>query len=72
MNASAKQITAAFTEWDRQYRENPEGFQNEVRRLTKQTPKDYGELAAPYFLELLKMIKTKARKRKAKNERTRI
>jgi len=47
------QVAAAFTEWDRRYRENPERFWSEVRHLLRETPQTYGDSAAPYFLALL-------------------
>jgi len=59
-NATPEQIAAAFTEWDRRYREHPEEFENEAVRLLKGTPETYGEAAAPYFLSILDEIKGKA------------
>lgn len=44
---------AAFTEWERRYRENPREFANEVERLLGYTPATYGEAAAAYFEHLL-------------------
>jgi hypothetical protein len=46
-------LAAAFTEWDRRYREEPERFMSEATRLLKQTPETYGEAAAPYLLMIL-------------------
>lgn len=57
MNASIDQIAATFTEWERMYREEPEKFMSEAAKLLKHTPKDYGEVCAPYFLQLLERIK---------------
>jgi hypothetical protein len=53
MVATKEQIAAAFTEWDRRYREEPERFMNEARRLLTTTPKDYGDACAPYFIAIL-------------------
>ena len=47
-------VAAAFTEWDRRYREDPEKFWSEATRLLKNTPESYGEACAPYFLKLLR------------------
>jgi hypothetical protein len=44
---------AAFTEWDRRYREEPERFEAESVRLLKGTPETYGDAAAPYFARIL-------------------
>lgn len=46
-------LAAAFTEWDRRYREEPERFEAEAVRLLKGTPETYGEAAAPYLLAIL-------------------
>ncbi len=51
--ADESAIAAAFTEWDRRYREEPERFQSEAVRLLKGTPESYGEAAAPYLVALL-------------------
>ena len=44
---------AAFTEWDRRYREEPERFESEAARLLKGTPQTYGEACGPYFLKII-------------------
>jgi len=41
------ELAAAFTEWDRRYKENPEKF-------TNSTAKTYGEECAIYLLSILK------------------
>ena len=46
-------IQAAFTEWDRRYREDPEAFMNEAARLLNSDAETYGEEATPYFLSVL-------------------
>ena len=46
-------LAAAFTEWDRRYREEPERFQNEAALLLRGTPETYGEACAPYLLAIL-------------------
>lgn len=48
-----QRLAAAFTEWDRRYREEPERFESEARRLVHGTPETYGASAAPYLLALL-------------------
>lgn len=47
------ELAAAFTEWDRRYREEPERFEAEAVRLLKGTPESYGERCAPYLIGLL-------------------
>lgn len=56
-NATEKQITAAFTEWDRRYREEPERFMSEAQHLLKETPESYGAACTPYFLKILEEVK---------------
>ncbi len=46
-------LAAAFTEWDRRFREEPERFESEAVRLLKGNPESYGEACAPYLLEIL-------------------
>ena len=49
------QLAAAFTEWDRRYREEPERFMSEAQHLLKETPETYGEAAAPYLMAILQV-----------------
>jgi len=53
ITATAGEIQATFTEWDRRYREDPEKFENEAKRLLTGSPETYGEACLPYFLEIL-------------------
>lgn len=46
-------LSAAFAEWDRRYREEPETFMTEVEHLLGNTPESYGEACATYLLILL-------------------
>lgn len=57
-NATPQQINAAFTEWDRRYREEPERFTSEATHLLKETPETYGAAAGPYFLKILEEIQS--------------
>lgn len=50
-------LVAAFTEWERQYRENPDQFWSDVRRFTKETPATYGDAAADCLLTMLNKVK---------------
>jgi len=50
------QIVAAFTEWDRRYREEPERFESEAVHILKGTPQTYGEAAGPYFVAIVEEI----------------
>ena len=47
MVATKTEIARAFTEWERRYREDPEGFQSEAVKLLRETPKSYGEACTP-------------------------
>jgi hypothetical protein len=40
-----------FTEWMRQYQENPDEFMSNQETMA-QDPKDYGEATMPYFMKL--------------------
>jgi len=48
-----RELAAAFTEWDRRFREEPERFQAESVRLLRGTPESYGEACAPYLIAIL-------------------
>ena len=48
-----EELAAAFTEWDRRYREEPERFEAEAERMLRGTPETYGEACAPYLIALL-------------------
>lgn len=56
MKARLSEIQAAFTEWDRRYREEPERFESEATYLLKGTAETYGEAAAPYFVKILEQV----------------
>ncbi len=47
------ELAAAFTEWERRYREEPDKFMSEASKLLNETPQSYGEACAPYFVEIL-------------------
>ena len=49
-----KQFAAAFTEWERRYREEPDRFMSEAAKLLKETPETYGDACAPYLAKILK------------------
>lgn len=54
ITANCRQIAAAFTAWERCWREDPKGFEANCERLLRgDTPADYGEACMPYFVELL-------------------
>ncbi len=59
MTATIEQMSEAFTEWDRRYREDPEAFENEAKRLLQGSPKTYGDACGPYFNKILKEIQSK-------------
>lgn len=45
-------MAAAFTEWERRYREEPERFQSETERLS-QDVQSQGQLCAAYMAQIL-------------------
>jgi len=51
--ATEEELAAAFTEWDRRFREEPDRFMSEAKRLIKGTPETYGEMCAPYLTSIL-------------------
>lgn len=46
------QLSAAFTEWERRFREEPARFQSESEKAAG-TAQSYGDAAAPYLFEIL-------------------
>ncbi len=50
--ATEVQVAAVFTEWDRQYREDPHGFMSDVEHLST-SEDEYGGLLSTYFLHYL-------------------
>ena len=57
LRGTMSEVQAAFTEWDRRYREEPERFQSEAQHLLKETPDSYGAACAPYFAKILAEVK---------------
>lgn len=51
-----QQASAAFTEWEREYREEPEKFMSRAERLTTETA-SYGEKCSATFLDYLERTK---------------
>lgn len=47
-----RHLSAALTEWERRYREEPERFMNESQRLAI-SPDTYGDSCAPYLISIL-------------------
>ncbi len=54
MQLTRNELVAAFTEWERRYRKEPEKFMSDVYRFTKTTPNDYGNGATDTLLGYLK------------------
>jgi hypothetical protein len=48
------EMATAFAEWDRKFRENPNGFVPNAEILLKWSPEKYGEESADYFVRLLR------------------
>ena len=53
---SQDELAAAFTEWDRRYREEPERFMSEAVHLLRETAETYGQKCAPYLIFVLDEI----------------
>jgi hypothetical protein len=53
ITATERELAAAFTEWDRRYREEPERFQSEAVHLLRETAETYGDACAPYLVKIL-------------------
>lgn len=53
IHASIDELAAAFTEWERRFREEPARFQSEAEKLLRDTPDTYGAKCAPYLVALL-------------------
>lgn len=70
ISATPKEIAATFTEWDRRFREDPEGFQSEATRLLKETPESYGAAVTPYFAKLLGEIRKKSGRKVRRQKRS--
>jgi hypothetical protein len=55
ISATKEEIAAAFTEWERRYQDDPESFAPE-----NGTPQDYGQVCAPFFIQILAEVKATA------------
>jgi hypothetical protein len=60
ITATEEELAAAFTEWDRRYREEPDRFMSEAKRLLKGTPETYGDACAPYLVAILAELGSEA------------
>ncbi|MCA7083400.1 hypothetical protein K7G19_07280 [Cupriavidus sp. DB3] len=49
---TCEELAAAFTEWDRRYREEPDRFWSEAE-MAAASPETYGDAAAPYLIEII-------------------
>lgn len=52
ITVTQSQLAAAFTEWERRSREEPERFESESKRAAL-SPETYGDACAPYLIEIL-------------------
>lgn len=53
ITATPAELAAAFAEWERRYRQEPERFMSEATKLINTTPQSCGEFCAQYFIKLL-------------------
>jgi hypothetical protein len=51
-NLTERAFAAAFTEWERRYREEPAKFASDFERFTA-SAKTYGDSASAYFISVL-------------------
>lgn len=56
VTVSQNELAAAFTEWERRYREEPKRFWSEAEKLLKETPETYGQACAPYLVYILREL----------------
>ncbi len=57
VRATPEQIAAAFTEWERRWREDPDAFMADSEKLAD-SAESYGEACTPYFIQILKEIQS--------------
>ncbi len=55
------ELAAAFTEWERRYREEPSRCMSEAQKLLHTTPQEYGERCAPHLASIIREIQEKAK-----------
>lgn len=53
VTTSVQNICAAFQEWDRRFREDPDDFENFATHLLQGDSLTYGEEAGAYFMSVL-------------------
>jgi hypothetical protein len=53
VTATQEQLAAAFEEWDRRFREDPDDFANFATTLLTGDSATYGQRCAPYFTSIL-------------------
>lgn len=52
-----EQLAAAFAEWDRLWREDPDAFDNDIERILRgQTITEYGDVAATTLIEMINRV----------------
>lgn len=56
VTTSVQSICAAFQEWDRRFREDPDDFENFATHLLQGDCVTYGEEAGAYFLNVLEDV----------------
>ncbi len=56
VSATMPELKAAFTEWERRYREDPERFFSEQAKLADSC-ESYGGTCGPYFAKILKTMR---------------
>lgn len=52
INCTLPELSIAFTEWERRFREEPEKFLSDMEKAAK-SPESYGDSAAPYLASIL-------------------
>lgn len=57
MKITQEEMSAAFTLWDKEYREQPQKFMNTVDHLLRSTPEEYGPSAAVCFEAYIERVR---------------
>jgi hypothetical protein len=61
MRVTVEELSAAFTPWDKGYREKPEEFTNMVDHLLRSTPEEYGPQATACLEAYVKRIRKESK-----------
>lgn len=57
LTVTETELAKAFTEWERRYREEPDDFLSEAKKLLTRSPETYGEACAPYLMQIIRELR---------------